>query len=87
MTHCAALTFVPQGQFVAVMGPSGSGKSTLLHLMSGLDTPSDGDVMLGGKRLAHLSDDEITIILQPRLPDECRDYVSVSLSARAKCAR
>ncbi len=53
---------VQQGEFVAVMGPSGSGKSTLLHLMGGLDTPSDGDVMLGGKRLAHLSDDEITIV-------------------------
>ena len=53
---------VPQAQFVAVMGPSGAGKSTLLHLMGGLDTPSDGDVVLGGKRLAHLSDDEITIV-------------------------
>jgi len=53
---------VPQGQFMAIMGPSGAGKSTLLHLMGGLDTPSDGDVVLGGKRLAHLSDDEITIV-------------------------
>jgi putative ABC transport system ATP-binding protein len=53
---------VQQGEFVAVMGPSGAGKSTLLHLMGGLDTPSDGEVVLGGKRLAHLSDDEITIV-------------------------
>jgi putative ABC transport system ATP-binding protein len=53
---------VRQGEFVAIMGPSGAGKSTLLHLMGGLDTPSDGDVMLGGKRLAHLSDDEVTIV-------------------------
>ena len=53
---------VRQGEFVAIMGPSGAGKSTLLHLMGGLDTPSDGDVALGGKRLAHLSDDEITIV-------------------------
>ena len=53
---------VRQGEFVAIMGPSGAGKSTLLHLMGGLDTPSDGDVVLGGKRLAHLSDDEITIV-------------------------
>jgi putative ABC transport system ATP-binding protein len=53
---------VQQGEFVAVMGPSGSGKSTLLHLIGGLDTPSDGDVMLGGKRLAHLSDDDVTIV-------------------------
>ena len=53
---------VPQGEFVAIMGPSGAGKSTLLHLLGGLDTPSDGDVVLGGRRLAHLSDDEITIV-------------------------
>jgi putative ABC transport system ATP-binding protein len=53
---------VPRGQFVAVMGPSGAGKSTLLHLMGGLDTPSEGDVVLDGQRLAHLSDDEITIV-------------------------
>ncbi|MBN1139445.1 MAG: ABC transporter ATP-binding protein [Anaerolineae bacterium] len=53
---------VQQGEFVAVMGPSGSGKSTLLHLLGGLDAPSDGEVTLGGRRLAHLSDDEVTII-------------------------
>jgi putative ABC transport system ATP-binding protein len=53
---------VAEGQFVAIMGPSGAGKSTLLHLMGGLDTPSDGDVVLGDRRLAHLSDDEITIV-------------------------
>ncbi len=55
--------FVVQGgEFVAIMGPSGSGKSTLLHLMGGLDSPSEGDVSLGEKRLAHLSDDEITLV-------------------------
>jgi putative ABC transport system ATP-binding protein len=53
---------VPEGQFVAIMGPSGAGKSTLLHLMGGLDAPSDGDVVLGDRRLAHLSDDEVTIV-------------------------
>ena len=53
---------VAKGEFVAIMGPSGSGKSTLLHLLGGLDAPSDGDVLLGGKRLAHLSDDEVTIV-------------------------
>ena len=53
---------VRQGEFVAIMGPSGSGKSTLLHLLGGLDAPSDGEVVLGGMRLAHLSDDEVTIL-------------------------
>ncbi len=53
---------VESGEFVAVMGPSGSGKSTLLHLLGGLDAPSDGEVVLAGRRLARLSDDEITLI-------------------------
>jgi putative ABC transport system ATP-binding protein len=53
---------IRKGEFVAIMGPSGSGKSTLLHLMGGLDTPTDGAVMLGGQQLAHLSDDEVTIL-------------------------
>jgi putative ABC transport system ATP-binding protein len=53
---------VQKGEFVAIMGPSGSGKSTLLHLMGGLDNPSDGEVTLGGRRLAHLGDDEVTIM-------------------------
>ena len=50
------------GEFVAIMGPSGSGKSTLLHLLGGLDVPSDGEVTLAGRRLAHMADDEVTVI-------------------------
>jgi putative ABC transport system ATP-binding protein len=39
------------GEFVAVMGPSGCGKSTLLNLVAGLDTPSGGEIVLGGESL------------------------------------
>src|SRR2546426_8448492 len=39
------------------MGPSGSGKSTLLNLIAGLDTPTNGRVIVGGQELTHLSDD------------------------------
>ena len=53
---------VERGEFVAIMGPSGSGKSTLLHLIGGLDDVTDGEVILGGQRLAHMHDDEVTII-------------------------
>jgi putative ABC transport system ATP-binding protein len=53
---------VRQGEFVAVMGPSGSGKSTLLHLLGGLDAPTDGEVTLAGRQLAHMTDDEVTVV-------------------------
>ncbi len=53
---------VKQGEFVVIMGPSGSGKSTLLHLLGGLDMASDGEVNLAGRRLAYLSDDEVTVM-------------------------
>ncbi len=35
------------GDFISIMGPSGSGKSTLLHIISGLDTPTSGQVLYG----------------------------------------
>ncbi|HUY80102.1 MAG TPA: ABC transporter ATP-binding protein [Acidobacteriaceae bacterium] len=50
---------IPQGQFVAVMGASGSGKSTLLGLLAGLDSPSEGEVLLDGVAIANLSEDKL----------------------------
>jgi putative ABC transport system ATP-binding protein len=48
-----------KGEFIAIMGPSESGKSTLFHLLGGLDTSSNGEVTLSGKRLAQLNDDDL----------------------------
>jgi len=45
---------VPKGDFVALMGPSGSGKTTLLNLIGGLDTPSSGELSVGGERIDRL---------------------------------
>ena len=52
---------VEKGEFVAVVGTSGSGKSTLLHMIGGLDTPTSGEVTVGGQRLSEMSSDELTI--------------------------
>lgn len=49
------------GEFVAIEGPSGSGKSTLLHLIAGLESPTDGSVMVDGHDLAAMSDRDRTI--------------------------
>jgi putative ABC transport system ATP-binding protein len=53
-------TAVEMGEFVAIMGPSGCGKSTLLHLIGGLDTPTEGRVVLDGRDLSALNDDALT---------------------------
>jgi len=50
---------IPTGHFVAFMGPSGSGKSTLLNLVSGIDRPNDGEVLVAGQLLNELSEDEL----------------------------
>ena len=51
---------INDGEFVAIMGPSGCGKSTLLHLLGGLDTPSEGQVIIDGASITEMPDDRVT---------------------------
>lgn len=49
------ITFkIPDGATVAILGKSGSGKSTLMHVMSGIDHPSEGEIIVDGKNLHRL---------------------------------
>jgi putative ABC transport system ATP-binding protein len=50
-----------EGETVVLMGKSGSGKSTLLNLISGIDTPDSGEIMIGGRSLTRLSERERTL--------------------------
>ena len=49
---------VMKGEMVAIMGPSGSGKTTLLHVLTGVDTPDDGEIVIGGETFSELTEEE-----------------------------
>ncbi|NOQ52557.1 MAG: ATP-binding cassette domain-containing protein [Desulfuromonadaceae bacterium] len=52
---------VQEGEFVVLLGRSGSGKSTLLNLISGIELPNSGEVMVGGIFLSRLSEHQRTL--------------------------
>ena len=60
------ITMAP-GEFVAIAGRSGSGKSTLLRLISGLDAPSGGEVLVNGKPVNGVNSDVRYLFQEPRL--------------------
>ena len=58
---------VDEGEFVAVVGTSGSGKSTLLNMIGGLDVPTSGQVVVDGKELSKLKDEELTVFRRRKI--------------------
>lgn len=65
---------VEKGEFVAVVGTSGSGKSTLLHMLGGLDRPTCGIVLVDGKDIFSLKDEELTIFRRRKIGFVFQNY-------------
>ena len=51
---------IKEKEFVSIIGPSGSGKSTLMHLIGLLDKPSRGEIIIQGRKISRLNDDQIS---------------------------
>ena len=51
---------VKSGEFVSLMGPSGSGKTTLLNLLAGIDSPTEGTLLIGSQTIHEMSREELT---------------------------
>ena len=58
---------VEHGEFVAIVGTSGSGKSTLLNMIGGLDVPTSGKVIVDGRDLSTLKDEQLTIFRRRKI--------------------
>lgn len=58
---------VEKGDFIGIMGPSGSGKTTLLNLISTIDTPTSGTILLNGQDITHLAPNELSSFRRSQL--------------------
>src|ERR687886_30206 len=58
---------VKEGEFIAIMGPSGCGKSTMLHLLGGLLTPTNGQIIIDNEDLTKATDAERTDIRRRKI--------------------
>ena len=65
---------VESGEFVAIVGTSGSGKSTLLNMIGGLDVPTSGKVIVDGKDLSKLKDEQLTIFRRRKIGFVFQNY-------------
>lgn len=65
---------VDEGDFIAIMGPSGSGKSTLLNVIGGLDYLSSGEVVLDGKRIDNLDENNLVDIRRNKIAYVFQQY-------------
>ena len=58
---------IDKGEIVSIVGASGSGKSTLLHVMGGVDSPNSGNVIVDGRDITTLSDEEMSVFRRRKI--------------------
>lgn len=63
-----------QGEFTAIMGASGSGKSTLLNVVATIDRPSSGSILLEGKNIAEMREQDLAAFRRDRLGFIFQEY-------------
>lgn len=65
---------VEEGEYVAIMGESGSGKTTLLNILAALDKPTAGEVLLNGKNIVEIKEQEISAFRRDNLGFVFQDF-------------
>ncbi|TQR19028.1 ABC transporter ATP-binding protein [Psychrobacillus vulpis] len=65
---------VEKGEFIAVMGPSGSGKTTLLNIISTIDIPTSGDILINGTNPLHLAKNDLSLFRRRQLGFVFQDF-------------
>jgi putative ABC transport system ATP-binding protein len=65
---------INKGEFIAIMGPSGSGKSTLLNILSGIDKPTSGEVIITGEKISEITGDKLALFRRKQLGFVFQDF-------------
>lgn len=63
-----------ENDFIAIMGPSGSGKTTLLNILSSIDTPTQGILLMDGKDIGKISNQELSKLRRDKIGFVFQDY-------------
>ena len=65
---------VEEGEYVAIMGESGSGKTTLLNILASIDTPTSGEILLRGKKVVSMEENQVAAFRREHLGFVFQDF-------------
>ncbi|WP_425447559.1 ABC transporter ATP-binding protein [Dethiothermospora halolimnae] len=65
---------IKKGEFVGIMGPSGAGKTTLLNIISTIDTPTSGEVLIGNSNIVNMKEEELSSFRRNKLGFMFQDF-------------